>query len=70
MKGLTLKEMHELPVVTSAYSGNCPICLLDMQGDLRMLPCCHAFHENCIFQWLRINTTCPNCRYPMKKTSI
>ena len=25
-------------------------------------PCGHLFHSNCVFQWLRENSTCPLCR--------
>ena len=68
MKGLTLKEMQELPAQeNSSLLGDCAICLIEFCGKLRLLPCCHWFHENCIFRWLKINSTCPNCRHPLRK---
>ncbi|XP_074033416.1 E3 ubiquitin-protein ligase goliath-like [Leptinotarsa decemlineata] len=40
----------------------CCICLGKLVGDLRILPCKHEFHSNCISQWLVGNDTCPLCR--------
>ncbi|KAL6623379.1 hypothetical protein ACP70R_033258 [Stipagrostis hirtigluma subsp. patula] len=43
----------------------CTVCLADYaDGDeLRRLPDCrHAFHRQCIDQWLRRRPTCPVCR--------
>jgi hypothetical protein len=67
-KKMNSSELRELPLVENCVSGTCPICLYDLQGgQLRMLPCCHSFHENCIFSWLKINVQCPMCRNPVKK---
>jgi hypothetical protein len=42
----------------------CCICLGDYEDDeeLRMLPCLHAFHKECIDSWLHINHICPLCK--------
>lgn len=43
----------------------CVVCLGDYQMNekLHRLPVCgHAFHLDCIDQWLSKNTTCPLCR--------
>jgi hypothetical protein len=46
----------------------CTICYDDdddAEGEgqqWRGLPCGHAFHEQCLFQWLRRSPRCPNCR--------
>lgn len=43
---------------------SCSICMEDFKvGDsLRMLPCKHDFHKECVDKWLSFNPTCPLCR--------
>lgn len=45
----------------------CVICLLDfVHGDkIRILPCKHFFHLDCIRKWLVTSLTCPYCRQPV-----
>eukprot|EP00475_Leptophrys_vorax_P010072 TRINITY_DN16739_c0_g1_i1.p1 TRINITY_DN16739_c0_g1~~TRINITY_DN16739_c0_g1_i1.p1 ORF type:complete len:600 (-),score=142.82 TRINITY_DN16739_c0_g1_i1:1419-3218(-) len=57
-----------LPVVTCQehskfLSDSCMICRDDFQvnDELRMLPCLHAFHQDCVDRWLDSNLTCPIC---------
>lgn len=46
----------------------CSICLGDWNDDecvgmnVVRLPCMHAFHEECVMEWLHGNTHCPMCR--------
>lgn len=44
---------------------DCLVCLQDFSADetLRAMPCSHAFHHQCISQWLRRNAICPVCRH-------
>lgn len=45
----------------------CAICKDEMvTGEtVRILPCSHKYHQNCIFPWLGITNTCPVCRYEL-----
>ncbi|CAN6238914.1 unnamed protein product [Urochloa humidicola] len=49
---------------SDALQSECAICLQDFHADetLRAMPCSHAFHQNCITQWLCRKATCPLCR--------
>lgn len=47
----------------------CCICLSQYEdgAELLSLPCKHHFHSGCIVKWLRINATCPLCKYSILK---
>lgn len=43
----------------------CSICLSNLVGACKTLPCNHCFHRRCIIAWKnRGNHTCPMCRAP------
>uniref|UniRef100_A0A7S2R9H4 RING-type domain-containing protein n=1 Tax=Mucochytrium quahogii TaxID=96639 RepID=A0A7S2R9H4_9STRA len=46
---------------------NCAICLnrYVVNEKVLSLPCKHAFHEDCVINWLRLHNSCPNCRTPL-----
>lgn len=48
-----------------AEDADCCICLSAYEDgtELRELPCGHHFHCSCVDKWLRINATCPLCKY-------
>jgi len=49
---------------TSAENRSCNICMCEFEkGEkLRTLPCFHAFHCDCIDNWLSRKPECPVCR--------
>ncbi|CAI5709003.1 hypothetical protein KXD40_004812 [Peronospora effusa] len=60
---------------TKTYTSNmfppedacCCICLntYEASQSLRVLPCAHHFHKECVDEWLLVNSTCPTCRKSM-----
>ncbi|CAK7348002.1 unnamed protein product [Dovyalis caffra] len=53
----------------SAEDAQCSICLGEYQEKevLRIMPKCgHNFHLSCIDVWLRKQSTCPVCRFPIQ----
>ncbi|XP_024136779.1 E3 ubiquitin-protein ligase RNF165 [Oryzias melastigma] len=68
-KKLSRREIQRFPTKkfqSTKTTGNtqCQICFCDYdEGEkLRMLPCFHDYHVQCIDRWLKDNTTCPICR--------
>ncbi|KAJ5655309.1 hypothetical protein N7507_007259, partial [Penicillium longicatenatum] len=56
---------HKTDAAPDAGNFSCPICTDDfIKGqDLRVLPCQHQFHPECIDPWLvNVSGTCPLCR--------
>ncbi|KAK6945016.1 Zinc finger, RING-type [Dillenia turbinata] len=49
----------------SAEDSVCCICLTRYEDndELRELPCSHFFHTACVDKWLKINASCPLCKY-------
>lgn len=60
---------HGYKKITNEDKGICAICLTDIFTKRvqicykRTLECNHTFHKKCIDMWLRINRSCPECRY-------
>ncbi|GBN54259.1 hypothetical protein AVEN_42591-1 [Araneus ventricosus] len=59
------KRSNEETSGFSVETVRCRICLdVVCCLTMRSLPCAHAFHENCLFQWLEISDVCPLCKWP------
>jgi hypothetical protein len=50
----------------------CSICTDNFNsGDLLIsLPCEHEYHSACIESWLKLNATCPICRYTITEQDV
>ncbi|KAJ4897841.1 RING-H2 finger protein ATL65 [Raphanus sativus] len=59
--------------VKSSSAVDCAVCLLEFEdGDyVRTLPLCfHAFHVECIDEWLRSHPNCPLCRTAILRSGV
>uniref|UniRef100_A0A7S4RRQ9 RING-type domain-containing protein n=1 Tax=Alexandrium monilatum TaxID=311494 RepID=A0A7S4RRQ9_9DINO len=58
---LEARKYEEISAASRALCSSCAICLGDFGGgDMVLpLPCRHAFHAQCLGQWLRRSETCP-----------
>ncbi|KAK8672641.1 hypothetical protein V6N13_111006 [Hibiscus sabdariffa] len=47
--------------------GDCSICLEEFKEEEEgsEMPCEHVFHRGCVEKWLRMNRSCPVCRFLM-----
>ncbi|KAK7398867.1 hypothetical protein VNO78_10041 [Psophocarpus tetragonolobus] len=53
----------------SPEDAECCICISSYEDgtELHVLPCNHHFHSTCIVKWLKMNATCPLCKYNILK---
>jgi hypothetical protein len=52
-----------------AEDPSCAICMQDYKAndELRVLPCGHEFHTECVDKWLPMKKICPLCRHDITK---
>jgi hypothetical protein len=57
-------ENHKRVMDDIGQTSACTICLGDYENaeELRLLPCGHCFHAECVDAWLQINRVCPICK--------
>lgn len=68
----TLQEIKDCADDPEDIDHTCPICLSDFDSEekLRVLPCSHHFHGECVDEWLRVNSTCPSCRRDVSNSPL
>ncbi|CAJ2674343.1 unnamed protein product [Trifolium pratense] len=58
-----------IAILYAVAGQECCICLCTYEDgvELHTLPCNHHFHSSCIVKWLKMNATCPLCKYNILK---
>eukprot|EP00929_Paragymnodinium_shiwhaense_P112851 TRINITY_DN81115_c0_g1_i1.p1 TRINITY_DN81115_c0_g1~~TRINITY_DN81115_c0_g1_i1.p1 ORF type:complete len:550 (+),score=69.52 TRINITY_DN81115_c0_g1_i1:55-1650(+) len=64
---ITSRELSSLSMPPT----ECPICLMAFEPDeiVKVAPCRHAFHEECISRWMQVALSCAVCRQELKVVS-
>eukprot|EP01083_Nonionella_stella_P025958 71478_1 len=67
---LPMEKFQETTSISSetkecSFATQCSVCITDYkEGDeMRILPCDHRFHKDCVDRWLRQKKQCPLCRH-------
>ncbi|KAL3530303.1 hypothetical protein ACH5RR_009625 [Cinchona calisaya] len=62
-----IEQLKIVIIDESNLKSPCPICLeeLHLGSKATCLPCSHAFHGDCVVQWLEVSHMCPLCRYEL-----
>ena len=69
-KSEAMKEKHEL--MDSRMDNSCTVCIAPFRNKqtIRLTPCGHAFHDDCLLPWLRSGKDhCPSCKLELLHTS-
>ena len=59
----------EIDLNTTQVGEMCTICRANMEENTiikKIKKCNHCFHQNCLDNWLKNHTTCPNCRQDIR----
>ncbi|PIN18866.1 Anaphase-promoting complex (APC), subunit 11 [Handroanthus impetiginosus] len=69
LKSLPGNGISTAELVLHPEDSECCICLYKYVNgaELCTLPCNHHFHHKCVTKWLRINATCPLCKFNILK---
>lgn len=66
IEGLPRLTLDEKRLKESQFK-DCPVCKDDFAvgEEVIQVPCRHIFHPDCIQPWLRVNGSCPVCRFSL-----
>ncbi|GFO50159.1 E3 ubiquitin-protein ligase rnf38 [Plakobranchus ocellatus] len=77
--GLSVDTIQEIPTRqfsrgaerSGSDQTSCVFCMCDFEDKqlLRILPCFHEFHAECVDEWLKTHRTCPLCRHDVETGS-
>ncbi|PRP78533.1 hypothetical protein PROFUN_13590 [Planoprotostelium fungivorum] len=63
-RGASREDINSLPTIQHTLeTQNCSVCLDDIHAGekVKILPCLHRYHDNCIDSWLKMSRKCPVC---------
>lgn len=63
---LEYKLLDDINTDNIDINNECVICLENMDNNKVILNCNHAFHKNCILEWMNLQQKCPICRNDTK----
>ncbi|KAL8157269.1 hypothetical protein AgCh_002102 [Apium graveolens] len=59
-------SIEAMQVVETKEGDECVICMEEYIDTIaKEMPCKHVFHGECVEKWLKMNGSCPVCRYSM-----
>ena len=67
VQGLSYKQIQTLPAAAARAPAFCAICLSEVAVGVSQiqLACSHAFHTECLEDWVGIKSDCPLCKQPV-----
>jgi len=65
-------ESFTLKYKCKEQNTSCPICFdgVQLEEEVRRLPCLHVFHTDCVDSWLQKRGFCPKCRKNLSNGEI
>lgn len=75
---MSTNQINQFPLeaITSEHisrQGSCTVCMeqfVEGESSVRVLPCGHFFHEQCLANWIVTSATCPTCRFTLPSTEL
>ncbi|ORX38490.1 hypothetical protein BD324DRAFT_680220 [Kockovaella imperatae] len=66
INGLPKFKLTEESLETSQFK-DCPVCKEEFTvgEEVKRIPCKHIFHPDCVDPWLKVNGSCPVCRFSL-----
>jgi hypothetical protein len=59
---LEYKLLDDIDTTNIDINNECVICLENMDNKKAILNCNHAFHKQCVLEWMKLQQKCPICR--------